>query len=515
MLVTDPRRAILQSRVLASLGPTKRGYRLVSAAITTLASVAIILLGFRAYSSFDIVWDSLAYHLPFAARHVGLCGADCLTLSSGLEARFLGFPPLAELTQGILWRLTGWPEATNFASLGAFLLLAAYLRRFWLIPWGLAILALLGIPVVQIMATTSYIDLITNTAAAIAVLSVLMIVLHPERVDYKGQSVAVVSLIFLGNAKTQMVPVAGLLGVLFLVFENICVRPEQRGPWRIDRSHRGGVITGGLLLILISASALKDLVLFGNPFYPVRLSILGIHLPGTEGYPFSNTIPDYLRQVPNPVRWLLSVVEFQSYDYRPTPWILGQGGVEQSMRSFGMGGYFVANVLVTMVLFVFGVKRLPAALKNRIYVAMTLLTVVVAFLPDSHELRYYMFWMIVLVALNLYISFSPICPDFRDRELLARMGLGWVVVCFLSVLSLSGARYFMPGVYFMRGGGTAEQIVINAGIRNIVNTKINDGDVVCVQDKGPLATLYARVFHPGRHYSVIVDGDPSKCNKVI
>ena len=138
-----------------------------------------------------------------------------------------------------------------------------------------------------------------------------------------------------------------------------------------------------------------------------------------------------------------------------------------------MGGYFVANVLVTMALLVFGVKRLPAALKNRIYVAMTLLTVVVAFLPDSHELRYYMFWMIVLVALNLYNSFSPICPDFPDRELLAKIGLGWVVVCFLSVLSLSGGRYFMPG------GGTAEQTVLNAGIRDIVNTIVKDGDVVC------------------------------------
>jgi hypothetical protein len=507
--MTALRRPFPQPRVLVNFNPTKKGYPLVSAAITTLASLAIILLSFRAFTSFDTAWDSLAYHLPFAARHVGLCDADCLTLSSGLEARFRGFPPLTELVQGILWRVTGRPEATNFASLGAFLLLAAYLRRFWLIPWGLAILALLGIPVVQIMATTSYIDLITNTAATIAVLSVLMIVLHPERLDYKGQSVAVVSLIFLGNAKTQMVPVAALLGLLFLVFENICVRPEQRGPWRIDRSHKAGVLTGALLLILISASALKDLVLFGNPFYPVRLSILRLHLPGTEGYPFSNTIPDYLRNVPNPVRWLLSVAEFQSYDYRPTPWTLDQSDVKQSMRSFRIGGYFVTNVLVTMALLVSGAKRLPAAFKNRIYAAMTLLTVVVAFLPDSQQLRFYMFWMIVLVALNLYTSFSPICPDFRDRELLARMGLGWVVVCFLSVLSLSGARYFMPG------GGTAEQNVINAGIRNIVNTKVKDGDVVCVQDKGPLAALYSSVFHPGRHYSVIADGDLSKCNKVI
>ena len=202
--------------------------RVSRSAITVLASIAIFFLVRRAFGSLDIAWDAATYHLPFAARRVGLCDEHCLILSAYFENIYRSFPPLADIIQGFFWKVTGRPEATNLASLSALLLLIAYLRRFWLIHWGLAVVAMLAIPMVQIHATSSYIDLMTNVAATIAVLSLLMIVLHPERVNWKLQIVAVLSMIFLGNSKTQMIPVAALLGALFLLLENIYVQPEQR-----------------------------------------------------------------------------------------------------------------------------------------------------------------------------------------------------------------------------------------------------------------------------------------------
>jgi hypothetical protein len=483
--------------------------RVSRSVITVLASIAIFFLVRRAFGRLDIAWDAITYHLPFAARRVGLCDEHCLILSAYFENIYRSFPPLADIIQGFFWKVTGRPEATNLASLSALLLLIAYLRRFWLIHWGLAVVAMLAIPMVQIHATSSYIDLMTNVAATIAVLSLLMIVLHPERVNWKLQIVAVLSMIFLGNSKTQMIPVAALLGALFLLLENIYVQPEQRGIWRIDRSHWIGLAAGVILALLILASPLRNLILFGNPVYPVSLSIMGIHLPGTYTYPGPVSISDYYRDVPGPLRWLLSIMEFSAYDSRYTPWNIDQASVPQSIPSFRMGGYFVAYVLATVALLVFGAGRLPAAFRRRILVSVGLLTAVVACLPASHELRYYMFWMMVMVALNLYMYFSPSCPEFRDRDTLAKLTLGVIVACSLSVVSLSGGRYFTAT-------GSAEQFVIQTGIRNTINTVVRDGDVVCVrQGKGPFVALYASIFHPGHRYSVIVDGILAQCDKVL
>ena len=506
--MTDSNSAICASKQRINTGLTIAGHRWVSSAMTVLASVAIGLLARRAYTSFDTGWDAVAYHLPFAARRVGLCDIHCLTLTERFEMLFGSFPPLADIVQGLLWRFTGHPEAANFANLAALLLLIIYLRRFWLIPWGVAVIAMLAIPLVQIHATSSYIDLMTNSAATISILTLLMVLLSPERLNWKAQIFAVVSMIFLGNSKTQMMPVATLLCALFLLLVNICIQAEQRGIWRIDRSHWIGLATGLVLSASVSATALHHLIVFGNPVYPVPLSIMGLHLPGTEVYPSAVSIPDYLRQIPGPLRWILSTLEFSAYDFRRTPWDIDQDAVPQSVVSFRMGGYFVAYVLLTLAMLVFAVSRLPAAHSKRIAVSIVLVTVAVACLPASHELRYYMFWMMVLVSLNLYICFSPTCPDFRDRYALSKVALGLILACSLSVLSLSAGRYFMSTE-------SAEQVLIDKGVRQTVDTVVKDGDTVCVQGEGPYGSLYASVFHPGRSYSVILNGILGRCGKVL
>ena len=65
-------------------------------------------------------WDVGYYHLPFAGRLAGLLPESEYVFSSANSARYRGFPLLAELLQGLCWRVTGRPETTNlvaFASL--------------------------------------------------------------------------------------------------------------------------------------------------------------------------------------------------------------------------------------------------------------------------------------------------------------------------------------------------------------------------------------------------------------
>src|SRR5271165_3242259 len=76
------------------------------------------------------------------------------------------------------------------------------------------------------------------------------------------------------------------------------------------------------------------------------------------------------------------------------------------------------------------------------------------------------------------------------------------------VLSLSAGRYFMSTE-------SAEQVLIDKGVRQTVDTVVKDGDTVCVQGEGPYGSLYASVFHPGRSYSVILNGILGRCGKVL
>src|SRR5262245_28169020 len=89
-------------------------------------------------------YDVWYYHLPFAARLTGIMDASAYAFSADNQARFQGFPLFAELLQGILWRVTGHIEATNFVSLGALFGLMFLLRRLFAVPLHLSLLAFLA-----------------------------------------------------------------------------------------------------------------------------------------------------------------------------------------------------------------------------------------------------------------------------------------------------------------------------------------------------------------------------------
>ena len=99
--------------------------------------------------------------------------ARSFTFSAENQARYEGFPLFAELLQGALWRITGHVSATNFrVALAALFVLPAFLWRVFRVPPGLALIAFLAIPLVQIHATSSYVDLPANACVTMLVLSV-------------------------------------------------------------------------------------------------------------------------------------------------------------------------------------------------------------------------------------------------------------------------------------------------------------------------------------------------------
>ena len=68
-----------------------------------------------------------------------------------------------------------------------------------------------------------------------------------------------------------------------------------------------------------------------------------------------------------------------------------------------MGGYFFVYVIFSLLLFATLVRRNRARQGRVAGGFFVLLSVLTSVMPQSHELRYYMYWIIVLITLNFYL----------------------------------------------------------------------------------------------------------------
>ncbi len=442
----------------------------------------------------DFGWDAIAYHMPFAARLVGICSADCFMMSDHLEQYFLAFPKSANFLQGVFWWTTGKPEAVSLVNLGGLILVVAYLRLVWSVPWALSTIALVAIPMVQIHATTGYIDLAVNSAATISALSVLRVLIVNERPSRSDFIWLIASVCFLGNSKLQMMPIAMIISIVF--FATFLIRfPTIR---------KTILTVGSLTIVAVSWTGISNLLEYGNPVYPISLNILGIQFQGMRGVISKDSIPAYLADVPQPIRWLLSVLEFRAYDNRHTPWVFDQGNVGSDDYSFRMGGYFVAYVIIAITFITWKIATLPNYLRTKVTVFFAIMTVVVAAMPGSHELRYYMFWMMVLVSLFLALVWSSsLDQDSNDRASNPKLASFAIPAAMLaSVICITGGQYLRSD----RNSFDAE--IRLSGIReNILS--IPDKSFVCVRDPFR-AFLYAKIFSPGMEYQTH-QGESIRC----
>jgi hypothetical protein len=269
---------------------------------------------------------------------------------------------------------------------------------------------------------------------------------------------------------------------------------------------------------VIAGTALHNLICFGNPIYPVELHAFGLSLQGPESamIPGDDSLAPAWLSVPSPLRWLASVLEVGGYADRPLPWTYDQGFcvtelvldcVWGTSPSFRMGGYFVAYVLFLLAFI--GVQMcLPGVRERRLVLAtIGFVTILAAVLPHSHELRYYLFWIIVLVALNLICVFSPRFAPADNRVARQVLAIG-MLAALASVVLLTRAQYLAPT------GPTIQSLLRDMRVNSQID-QIVDGDTICVDsDWQPSSFLFAPVFHPGRVYSAL-DGPIGICTSSI
>src|SRR5215204_6894890 len=94
-----------------------RSIAVVDLALYAISTAALLLLVRRAYSTFDMSWDAIAYHMPYAARGAGICDADCFEMVGYLETLYRALPPAADFLLRLFWKAAGFPEAANFVAL--------------------------------------------------------------------------------------------------------------------------------------------------------------------------------------------------------------------------------------------------------------------------------------------------------------------------------------------------------------------------------------------------------------
>ncbi len=488
------------------LGAFVSSQRVLSTTLWAFAALVLAALVARGLSTFDVSWDALAYHLPFSGRLAGLCSKDCYVMMDGLEERFRAFPKSIHYLQAALWRLTGTPYSLGIVNLAAAVGLCVFLRALFRVTLPLAVLAVLAIPLVLIHATSYYVDLATNVAATVALLLFYTLLAEPERFTPTRLIAFFLACAVFANAKPQMIIPGGLMAGA-MVATLLVLAWRRAAPFvtaTLKPALAASVAVVGLFLVAVTP--LSNLVTFGNPVYPIGVTIGPLSLPGPERADQSISIPHPLASIPAAGRWAMSVLEVNAYNFRETPWVIDQGGVAQDKPSFRMGGYNVAFILFNLLVLMFQARS--AAVPPRAAKSATALflatTVVTSLLPLAHELRYYMFWPLTLVSLNLILLHAG-AQDPEQRNGMIRLYAVGVLVAFLSAALVTGGRYLLAPhdqnvALLLRGTGIADQVAAT----------VKDGDVACLRETAPLSYLYAPIFHGNRPYTA-AEGTAGPC----
>lgn len=471
--------------------------------VTALLKLVAAALAFTTFATalldVSMAWDVWYYHLPFAARLWNIVPKDAYVFHPTNQARFTGYPLLAEGLQGLLWRLTGRPESGNLVAFFSLVLFAWFLKRSFRVPWHLSALALSAIPLVHTHAVASYIDLPANLALAALILSVLRLYTTDAPTDTTDASadaartplpeapwtvLALAAVVI--NMRFQLQPLALLAIVAAIPRLLVPVLRALRGPSRALARTRLALIL--LSIPVVFAWPLKNLVVHRNPYYPMTLSIFGLTLPGIEeGYA---SAPSYLAHAPRALRFAYSILEVglpPITDERR--WTIDQWAPNDS-PALRMGGFFGAYVVFHLAILAWTTFRDRSRAVRLVTATFAALTLVTAHLPQSHELRYYLFWMILLVSLNLILA-------SRDRVTagLSRLALGVVCAAALGVVIASTHTWYV----YPWGPTFAE--LLRTKVDPVLVRRVGETGSACIA-REPWTFLYAPTFHLPARYSI-------------
>jgi hypothetical protein len=352
-------------------------WALLAAACGRLAQIAFL--------HFPLDWDFLAYHLPGALATYGLTS---YTPEPRLVAVIAGFPPLPRIVQGALVLASG-----RFSAAGALNLIGVatlFSGLAWLHGRAISLrwlaTALLGVPLFVFHLASGYVDLFTAAWLALGLAAFAELELDSRR-PRAGAVLVVVALGAAQLSKFQAWPVVAIFGAAALVRFAALARAG-----RVTR--RAALALSLSLALALGAWPVRNLVEFHNPVYPVAFPFAPGLFPNASIDADSGVynMPVWLAEQPRPLRFLASALEWNRFHAGERfYWSLDQSAHAEPARSphHRVGGWFPWTV-AALALGAMRARRagkLPATAQIAFGAALLL----VACLPQSHELRYWLF----------------------------------------------------------------------------------------------------------------------------
>ena len=445
-------------------------------AIAFLLTISIFLKGII---DIDGTYDSLGYHLPFAARIWNIVPASQFI---NMEERFDGFPLLGEFFQGFFWLITGRVQGANLVGFFSLVLYAYFHKTYFQVAYYLSAIALVAVPLIQAHAVNSYVDLIANLFLAMMIMMAYILYRQPIYANMRDLLVIFLAAMGGSNTKPQIEP------LVFLVLGFIAIRilwlrwrlnsKQQLSTWLLK-----ALPITVLASLVIFATPIKNIAIHGNPFYPVRIEIAGKVL--NHALPMYSDSPGYLADAPKAQRWLYSVLEINSAFWNHDQF-------SQNPDRNRMGGFFGAYVLFQVLLLIYLTAKNGDRDTKLAAIVMLVMSFIAANYPQSHELRYFMYWIIVLISLNLYLV-----TRYKDSLVNSRR----VALVSLAALIFVGVRtnfvYLKPSFY------TLAKFKDEYIDREII-AEIEPKDKICLPKFYPYAFGYTPWFHQELGYTYTV-----------
>lgn len=461
-----------------------------------MAAALLLGIGLKAWLDVDGNWDTWAYHLPFAARLWGLVDASRFVLDGYFQPRYEGFGVFGEYLQGALWTLFGRPEAANLVGYFGLLLFLLLLRRRYAVPFHLSVLALLAVPMIQAHAASAYIDLPGGIATAAVIL--LTYSLYAEEGSPRRCDVALLLLAAgcAANIRLNHIPIVALALLMALPRILPVFLPNLSGANSIRRTTLG-LVALGLALAVVFYTPLRNTLVHGNPVYPMAVKIAGIELKHTEVAPEEPQIPGL--DMPLPLRWVFSTLELTGQPLYLGHWSIGQSATDC------IGGFMGAYVALNLGLLGYLAWRHRSRETRVAILVVLIMSIITAFMPNAARLRYYMYWMIVLVSLNLYLvvhlsKLGHVSALVWQRSIALLAGL-----VVLIVLVDTRAEFVRPIFY------SFQQFKAKKVDPKLI-AAIQPGEQVCLSlDHWQFQFVFVDRFQGEKHYSVKQAGSAADC----